>query len=108
MSRRRPQLIALVLASSLLLAALPAFAQARTGARAHGPTKTEAADFIHLLWSSLSALWSSAPSPALTSTRGGEGGSLDPNGKPLGSGIAVVPTAPPDDEGASLDPDGHH
>jgi hypothetical protein len=105
MSRRQPKLVVLTLASSLLLAVLPARAQARPAAREVGLERSQATDFIHLLWMSFSNLWSPRP---WTSIRGGEGGSLDPNGKPLGAGTSIVPPVPPSDEGGSLDPDGHH
>jgi hypothetical protein len=108
MSRRQPKLVVLTLASSLLIAVLPARAQARPAARALGVERTQVTDFVHLLWMSLSSLWGPRPATALTSIRGGEGGSLDLNGRPLGAGASIVPNVPPSDEGGSLDPDGHH
>lgn len=105
MSRRQLKIVVLTLASSLLLAVLPARAQARPAARAVGIEGPQATDFVHILWMSLSDLWSPRP---WISIRGGEGGSLDPNGKPLGGGTSIVPPVPPSDEGGSLDPDGHH
>jgi len=105
MSRRQPKLVAVVLTLSLLLAALPALAQGRPAAGAHGAP--QAADWLRFTWKLLSGLWSGEPAGAraLTSIRGHEGGSLDPDGKPrTTTPIVVTPTL--DDEGASLDPHG--
>jgi hypothetical protein len=108
MSRRQPQLFAIAVVLSLLLAALPAAAQGRSPA---GARPAQTADWVKVTWSFLSAFWSGAPaSPApqgLVSIRGGEGASLDPDGKAHTSGTtsAVVPP-PPSAEGVSLDPHG--
>lgn len=109
MSRRQPKLVAVVLTLSLVLAALPALAQGRPAAGAHGAQGSlQATDWLRLSWKLLSGLWSGEPAGArtLTSIRGHEGGSLDPDGKPrTTTPIVVTPTL--DDEGASLDPDGN-
>ncbi len=108
MVRRALKRSALALVLSLSLAALPALAQGRpqpASPASHGAVQS--ADWLQLTWSFLTGLWSGAPSHSLTSARGAEGGSLDPDGKPK----VIIPSPggnPAADAGGSLDPDGHH
>jgi hypothetical protein len=103
MSRRQPKLLATTVVLSLLLAALPAAAQGRAGAR---PSVTQASGWLEVTWSFLTSLWSGAPAPrGVVSIRGAEGGSLDPDGKPHATTTATT-QVPPSDEGVSLDPHG--
>jgi len=109
MSRRQPKLVAVVLTLSLVLAALPALAQGRPAAGAHGAQGAlQATEWLRVTWKLLNGLWSGQPTGArsLTSIRGHEGGSLDPDGKPRTPTTSVVVPPALDDEGASLDPHG--
>jgi hypothetical protein len=109
MSRRQPQLVAIVLALSLVLAALPALAQGRPAAGAHGAHGTlQAPEWLRVTWDFLSGLWSGKPggTRGLISIRGHEGASLDPDGKVRTPTTSVVVPPPTEDEGASLDPHG--
>lgn len=104
MSRRQPKLFALAVVLSLLLVALPAAAQGRASAGARSP---QAADWLKVTWSFLSSLWTGEPAPrGVVSIRGAEGGSLDPDGKPLATTTSTPQLPPSSDEGASLDPHG--
>lgn len=106
MSRRQPKLLAIAVVLSLLLAALPAAAvQGRAGARARAPQTT---DWMKVTWGFLTSLWTGVPAPqGVVSIRGAEGGSLDPDGKPLATTVtSTTQLPPPSDEGASLDPHG--
>ena len=105
MSRRQPKLLAIAVVLSLLLAALPAAAvQGRAGVRARAP---QTADWLKVTWGFLTSLWTCAPAPqGVVSIRGDEGGSLDPDGKPLATTPSTTQRPPPSDEGASLDPHG--
>lgn len=104
MSRRQPKLFAIAVVILLLLAALPAAAQGRAGARASAP---QAADWLKVAWGFLTSLWGGAPaSHGIVSIRGAEGGSLDPDGKRLATTTSTTQLPPSSDEGASLDPHG--
>jgi len=105
MSRRPAKLFAIAVVLSLLLAALPAAAQGRAGAGTRAP---QAADWLKVTWGFLTSLWGGAPAPqGVVSIRGAEGGSLDPDGKPLATTTTSTTQLPPSlDEGVSLDPHG--
>jgi len=106
MSHRQPKLLAIAVVLSLVLAALPAAAQGRPApARPAARSAVQAPHWLAVTWSLLTALWSGEPATWLTTIRGQEGGSLDPDGKP--AHVTTSTTIPIlDDEGASLDPDG--
>jgi hypothetical protein len=109
MFRRQPQLVAIVLTLSLVLAALPALAQGRPAAGAHGAQSAlQATEWLRVTWGFLSGFWSGKPAGTrdLISIRGHEGASLDPDGKVRTPPTSIIVPPATGDEGASLDPHG--